>query len=250
MLRFIVVIVCVVLDLLLSLPVMAVAVVVGLFSRPAMSDIGNFWVRNSFHIVTKMCGVRTKYIGLENIPKDEATLFVANHLGLFDIVLVYPYLPRYCGIISKNDFAKVPIFSQWMQIIYCLFLDRKDIKDGLKKILKAIDLVKSGVSIYVFPEGTRSKDKTVHPFKEGSLKIAKKTGCKIVPIAITGTDDIFENHFPKIVSGEVTVQFAEPIDTKALSKDEQKFLGRKCANMIRQMRGDEIIEDEEAEEEM
>lgn len=250
MLRFSFVVVCVVLDFVLSLPLLAVAVIVGLFSRTAMASIGNLWVKKSFLLVTKLCGVKTTYKGLENIPKEEGCLYVANHLGFFDVICVYPYLPGYCGMISKKEFSIVPVFAQWMKIIYCIFLDRKDIKDGLKKILRAIELVKDGVSIYIFPEGTRSKDGQVHTFKEGSFKIAKKSGCKIVPIAITGTDEIFEKHFPRIIPGEVKIEFGEPIDTKLLSKDDRKFLGRKCANLIRTMRGEEVIEDEAIQEDM
>ena len=87
-----------------------------------------------------------------------------------------------------------------MRRLYCLFLDRKDLKQGLKTILTAIDQVKSGISICIFPEGTRNRDRedstTLLPFKDGSFKIAQKTGCPIIPMALTGTADVFENHFP------------------------------------------------------
>jgi 1-acyl-sn-glycerol-3-phosphate acyltransferase len=82
-----------------------------------------------------------------------------------------------------------------------LFLDRKDTKQGLKIILKAIDYVKEGISIFVFPEGTRSKDGKMIPFKAGAFKISTKTGCPIIPVVLSGTADIFENHLPKIKKG-------------------------------------------------
>ena len=81
-----------------------------------------------------------------------------------------------------------------------MFLDRDDIKQGLKVVLAAIDQVKSGISICVFPEGTRCKNKDdltdVQSFKEGTFKIATKSKCKIVPMAIMGTNEIFEDHLP------------------------------------------------------
>lgn len=92
-----------------------------------------------------------------------------------------------------------------MKRLHCLFLDRDDIKQGLKVVLAAIDQVKSGISICVFPEGTRCKNKDdlteVQSFKEGTFKIATKSKCKIVPMAIMGTNEIFEDHLPWVKRG-------------------------------------------------
>ena len=94
---------------------------------------------------------------------------------------------------------KVPIFNMWMERLHCMFLDRDDVRQGLQVILTAIDLIKSGISVTVFPEGTRNKENdTMLPFKEGSFKIAQKTKCPIVPMAITNSSAIFEDHFPFI----------------------------------------------------
>ena len=93
---------------------------------------------------------------------------------------------------------------------------------------KGIEKVKAGISICIFPEGTRSKseDETeLLPFKEGSMKMASKTGCPIIPMAITGSADIFENHFPWIRSADVRLVYGEPIYPGELSKEDQKRLG-------------------------
>lgn len=101
-----------------------------------------------------------------------------------------------------------------MRRLYCLFLDRKDLKQGLKTILTAIDQVKSGISICIFPEGTRNRDREdatmLLPFKDGSFKIAQKTGCPIIPMALTGTADILKS-FPWLHRAEVKLTYGEPI---------------------------------------
>ena len=87
-----------------------------------------------------------------------------------------------------------------MKRIYCLFLNRKDPKEGLKTILTAIDYIKRGISICVFPEGTRNsgEELSMLPFKDGAFKISTKTGCAIIPISMNNTAEIFENHLPKV----------------------------------------------------
>ena len=131
---------------------------------------------------------------------------------------------------------KIPLLSTWMKRLHCLFLDRKDIKEGLKTILAGIELIKSGVSICIFPEGTRNRsNELMLPFKEGSVKMAEKTGCLIIPMAITNSAEIFENHIPRITPCDVIVEYGEPIDPKALSREEKKFLGAYCQKKIQEM---------------
>ena len=131
---------------------------------------------------------------------------------------------------------KVPVLGLWMKRLHCLFIDRDDIKQGLKVILEAIDQVKNGISVCVFPEGTRCKNKDdltdVLPFKEGTFKIATKSKCKIVPMAIVGTNEIFEDQFPWVKKRHVTIKSCTPIDPASLSKDEQKHIGVYCRNVI------------------
>ena len=99
--------------------------------------------------------------------------------------------------------------------------------------------LKSGISICIFPEGTRNRDRedatTLLPFKDGSFKIAQKTGCPIIPMALTGTADIFENHFPWLHRAEVKLTYGEPIILSELSKEDQKHIGAYCQNVIHEM---------------
>ena len=132
----------------------------------------------------------------------------------------------------------IPLLSNWMKYLHCLFLDRKDIKEGMKTILTAIEEIKNGVSICIFPEGTRSRSESeleMLPFHEGSFKIATKTGCPIIPIAIHNSAEIFEAHSPKIRPCKVVVEYGDPIYPEQLSKEEKKRLGSYTQNIILEM---------------
>ena len=133
---------------------------------------------------------------------------------------------------------KFPILNRWMDNVNCLFLDRQDIKAGLKTILEGIEYVKSGISMWIFPEGTRARGKDeldMLPFKEGSLKIAEKSGCPVIPVAMVRTADIFEKHTPRVVPTEVTVYYGKPIYLKELEPEQRKRAGAYTKEVIADM---------------
>ena len=193
-------------------------------------------VQFALKVIQFFSGSKLTVIGEENIPKNEAVLYVANHRSMFDIVYTYSRMPRLTGYISKIGVLKIPALRTWMKRLHCLFLDRNDIKQGLKTILSAIDLMKNDISVCIFPEGTRNRDTddsaSLLEFKDGSFKIAQKTGCKIVPIAITGTNRIFETQFPWIKKSHVIIEYGKPIPYGELSADEKKHIGEHFQNLI------------------
>lgn len=225
--------------LIVDLPVMGIQWIIAKFNKKHVDYAQLRFVQWAFKGVMFLSGVKLEVIGEENVPKDEAVMYVGNHRGIFDIVVSYSRCPSLTGYISKTSVKKVPILGMVMTRLYCLFIDRDDIKQSLQIILKAIDQVKNGVSVCIYPEGTRNKDRE-HPaamndFKEGSFKIATKTGCKIVPMAIYGTDNCLENHFPWIKSTKVILKYGSPIDPKSLSKEEQKKIGAYTQEVVQNM---------------
>ena len=191
------------------------------------------YVRNALKAVWLATGARAEVIGLENIPVDRAVLFVGNHRSLVDIVLAVKLIPVPVGFIAKIELEKVPMLRVLMRDINCLFLDREDNRQGLKTILKAIELVKGGQSMFIFPEGTRSKEEGKFlPFHAGSFKIATKAKAPIVPVSIVGTGDILDDHFPKIKAARVAIEFCAPIETADLGRDGQKELPEKVRSLI------------------
>ena len=161
---------------------------------------------------------------------------MANHESFFDVLLTLTHLPGTICFVAKKQFGKIPIFAQALELYNTLFIDRDDIKQGLKTILKAIDNVKAGMSVFIFPEGTRSRDGKMNEFKEGSMKIATKSGCPIVPIAISNTAIVFENHFPKVTAVPVVIEALEPVKPSDYDAKEQKHLGKLCKDRIEEAR--------------
>lgn len=235
MIRFIFAATFVVLFLIFSIPIMFVEWIIGKFN-PHLKDTSSLAIVNwAFRVVLWFAGTKTTVIGEENVPKDTPVLYVANHRSYFDILLTYIRVPRPTGYIAKKEMLKVPLLSVWMKYLHCQFLDRQNIKEALKSILASVDLIKKGISICIFPEGTRNKEKEMLPFKEGSLKIAEKAKCPIIPIAITNSAEIFENHFPKMKKCRVIIEYGSPIIIDELSKEDQKFLGSYTQNIIKEM---------------
>ncbi|MBR4026204.1 MAG: 1-acyl-sn-glycerol-3-phosphate acyltransferase [Lachnospiraceae bacterium] len=196
-------------------------------------------VQFALKIITILAGTKVVVIGEENIPKDEAVLYVANHRSMFDIILTYARVPNLTGYISKIGVKKVPALRAWMKRLHCLFMDRDDIKQSLMVILEAIDLVKNGTSVFIFPEGTRNRERedtaNVLDFKDGSFKVSQKTGCKIIPVAITGSASIFETQFPWVKKRTVILEYGKPILLSELSKEDQKHSGTYFQNKIHGM---------------
>lgn len=237
--RTIITVLYIFLFLILGLPVLGIEWIISKFNKAHADMVQLRIVQWGLKCVAFISGVKLTVIGEENVPKDEPVLYIGNHRSFFDVVVTYARCPGLTGYIAKDGVNKVPIFRIWMKRLHCIFLKRDDMKEGLKVILKAIEYVKSGISICIFPEGTRNKDRdnptSLLPFKEGSFKIASKTGCKIVPMALIGTADILENHFPWIHSTDIKLIYGEPIDVSALDKDQQKHVGAYCQTVVEEL---------------
>ena len=224
-----------VLFLIISLPIQGVLWIIRKFHRNA-ADMASLHIVNwAFKVIAFFAGVKPEIKGLENVPNDQPILYVGNHLGFFDVILTYPLMKRRTGYISKKEFEKIPSLSTWMKRLYCLFLDRENPKEGLKTILTAIDYIKEGISIFVFPEGTRSRDGELHEFKAGAFKMATKTNCPIIPVAITGTNAVFEDHFPWIRKGPVQITFGEPIILDSLDAEDKKHISEYTHGVVAEM---------------
>lgn len=236
MLRIFFALLFVVLYLIIGIPILGIEWIIGKFNKQA-ADISQLrMVQWAFRVVLFICGTKLTIIGEENVPKDEAVLYIGNHKSFFDIVITYARCPRLTGYVAKDSMLKVPLLSLWMKRLHCLFINREDVKEALKTILAGIDNIKNGISMCIFPEGTRNKtDDLILPFKEGSFKMAEKTGCAIIPMAISNSAEILENHFPRVKSAHVIVEYGKPIYPKDLDNDTRRKIGAHCQGVIEEM---------------
>jgi len=221
--------------LILTFPVYLVAALIGLFNKHACASFSQSFVNSAFRLLMWLAGAKTTVIGKELIPKDTAVLYVSNHRSYADTPLGYMNVAGITGFIAKKEVKKFPILSLWMKNMTCLFLDRDDMRQGLKTILTAVDNVKAGYSVFIMPEGTRNHNEEMLPFKEGSFKVAEKSGCPIVPIAFSNTDALYELHKPWIKKAKVVVHFGEPIYLDNITREEKKALAGKVQGIIADM---------------
>lgn len=233
MIRFIGVAIFLGLFLILSIPVLGVEWVIRKFNRQKGDMSSLRIVQWAFKVMLAMTGVDLTIIGEENIP-DEPVLFIGNHRSFFDILLTYSRCRHLTGYIAKKEMLRYPLLRDWMKRLYCLFLDRSTPKEGLKTILQAIDYIKNGISICIFPEGTRNngEELSMLAFHEGSFKIAEKTGCPIIPMSLNNTASMFENQFPRIRKVKVVLEYGKPIYPNDLDKETKKHLAKYCQNII------------------
>jgi len=235
MVRFLVTAFFVILFLVLSIPVLLIEWIIGKIN-PAWKDRScQLIIQWAFRCCAFTAGARTEYIGVENIPDEGSFLYVGNHKSYFDIILTYVCFPRPTGYVAKSEMSNIPLLSLWMKNIHCLFLNRDNIKEGMKAILRGVEELKSGISICIFPEGTRNPTDELLSFRKGSFRLAEKAKCPIIPVAITNSSAVWEEHLPFMKKSRVIIEFGKPIDTNSLSREQQKSLSTYVQNEIQKM---------------
>lgn len=182
--------------------------------------------------ILRIAGARVNVVGLDNLPKNETVLFVSNHQSNFDIPLLLGTIDIAKGFIAKKELENWPFISTWMRYINCIFMDRENLRKSASSIIEGVNLLKSGYSMVIFPEGTRSKGKPVSEFKGGSFKLATKSKCLIVPLTINGTYKLLEENHNRIKSADIELVIHPSINVSNLNKDELENLPNAVHSII------------------
>jgi 1-acyl-sn-glycerol-3-phosphate acyltransferase len=188
------------------------AILVGLFNpySRAVDLIKKIWA----DIILWGAGVKINIYGLDNIEAGQSKIFMANHQSLFDILAVIKILPYNVRFIAKKELFKIPLFGWALSAIGMIKIDRSNRELAIVSMNRALSTIKGGVSVIVFPEGTRSKDGLIHDFKKGGFVIAIKGGIPIVPIAIYGSHAILQKHSLRLKSGTIFITIDRPVKTE------------------------------------
>ena len=184
------------------------------------------WSKFTMNII----GIDLDVHGFENIP-EEACVFIGNHSSILDIPILFYTTNRNLGFIAKKEILKTPIIGYWLRNSKCVPLDRESSRAAIESINKAIKNIEEGNTMVIFPEGTRNKEGKVGEFKKGSLKLAIKSKAPIVPVSIDRASRAFEDT-RKFTPTKIKVVFGKPIQTKDLSKEEEKDLAVNVRNII------------------
>jgi 1-acyl-sn-glycerol-3-phosphate acyltransferase len=168
-----------------------------------------------------LSGCTVTVSGTENIPRRGGVCFVSNHGSVFDIVLLMRYTGRSIGFVAKKELGLIPLLNLWIFVLGGLFIDRKNIRKALKTINKGVARIKAGAAMLIFPEGHRSRGQGLLPFHPGSLKLATQSEAIIVPVAITGSHDVFEKNY-RVNPVPLRIVFCPLINTADIPVTDRK----------------------------
>jgi 1-acyl-sn-glycerol-3-phosphate acyltransferase len=168
-----------------------------------------------------LSGCTVNVTGRENIPKKGGVCFVSNHCGYFDIVLLLAYCGRPIGFVAKKELLFIPVLNAWIYMVGGLFIDRKSVRKAMRTIHNGVAKIKKDGGMIIFPEGHRSKGRGLLPFHSGSLKLATMAEAQIVPVAISGSYEVFEKN-GRVVRSSLKLSFCPLIVTAGLSHEAKK----------------------------
>lgn len=183
-------------------------------------------------VITRSSGVQVTLSGVDHIDRDRPYILMANHQGAYDIFALLAYLPVDFKWLAKAGLFKIPIFGWAMGAAGYISIDRKGKKKALESIEIAVAKIRGGASVLVFPEGTRSPDGEIHPFKRGGFTLAIKAGAPIVPISIRGSREVLPRSSLRVKPGKIEIVVGKPIPTDNKSMGDREGLMREVRAAI------------------
>jgi 1-acyl-sn-glycerol-3-phosphate acyltransferase len=168
--------------------------------------------------ILKVCGVGVEMRGSEPIHGKVPRIYMANHCSYFDVFALLSALPVDFKFVVKQELMTIPIFGHAMKRAGYIGIERKDPRKALKSMHEAAERIRGGASVLIFPEGTRSEDGKLQPFKPGGFHLALRSGCDIVPVTITGSHRVAPKGSRTIRKGTIGLTLGEPIRLKGQTR--------------------------------
>ena len=226
-------------SMLASLRMLFVFLVLGvpaaLVGIPWSAMRGNFstmygWGMGVCRLGLRAAGVRVRVVGWENIPPGRACIFMSNHVSNMDPPVLLPSLPGMTSVFLKKELMSIPLLGTAMRMGKFVPVSRGRSREEAEKSVKAAaEALAAGLNITIFPEGTRSLDGNLLPFKKGAFFLAAETGAPIVPVIISGTARMLPKGSLKIVPGEALVQFLPRLEPGNFASREELMTAVRAA---------------------
>ena len=213
-----------------------ISLIVSLFDRTGSVQIkvARVWAR----ILLAVSGVQVKGEGLEAILPSGSYVFVSNHLSFLDTPVVLANIPVQFRFLAKRGLFQVPFLGQHLSRAGHIPVPREDPRAAVRTMQLAAETIhRKKISLLVFPEGGRSHDGELQPFKEGGAYIAIRAGVPLVPVAISGTRELLPWGSSVVRSGSVSLRILKPIETRDLSMKDRAMLTEKVRSVIAQELG-------------
>jgi 1-acyl-sn-glycerol-3-phosphate acyltransferase len=170
--------------------------------------------------------------GGENVDASRPTIYLANHQSTIDIPVLFRAIPVNVRFIAKNELKYVPVLGWYMQLAKFIFIDRGNRRRAVESMDRAGERIRSGISIIAFPEGTRSPDGRILPFKKGPFALALKAKVAVCPVTIEGSGKLMPKARWTITPGPIRVKIGAPISTEHMTDDDRELLMRKVRDVI------------------
>jgi len=208
--------------ILLSIVLGTLAVLARLFdsSNNLSHRVSSLWGR----WLCTLNGIQVDIEGLEHIRQGQAQIFIANHQGFFDIFALNGFLPVQIRWVAKSSLFKIPFVGWSIAASGYVPVDRGNRKKAYQAFLATIEKLKAGNSIVIFPEGTRSVDGTIGPFKKGGLLLSVRSGAPLVPVTLLGTGNIIKKGSGIIRPGRIQIIISPPISSQTVIDDKEEKL--------------------------
>jgi 1-acyl-sn-glycerol-3-phosphate acyltransferase len=205
-----------------SLVVVAGALGVG---QDRIQVLARFWAR----ILAGGMGCRLAVSGMENLEPGATYIFASNHASAFDILALLAVLPKNFRWIAKKELFRIPIFGPSLKAAGYIAIDRSDRRAAMHSIMAAAERIQGGASVVIFPEGTRSPDGKLLPFKSGGLMLAQRSGRPVVPVGIVGSNLALPAKSLLVNPGRIEVRIGKPLsdeETAGMDRDQLAELTR------------------------
>ena len=177
----------------------------------------------------RLAGIRVRAVGREQLEPGRAYLFMANHTSNLDPPVITSLLGRRIAIIAKQELFKIPLFGYAMRKASFVAVNRADRRSAVESVGNAVHVLQSGLGMMVFPEGTRSRDGRLLPFKKGPFHLAMEAGVPVAPITVVGSHRAWPKGSAKLRAGEIVVYFHQPIDPRRFKRREELMAAVRAA---------------------
>ncbi len=176
--------------------------------------IARIWARS----ILIVSGIRVTIDGLDHLITDRPVIYMVNHQSNFDIPVLLGRLPVQFRWLAKAELFRIPILGRGMRSSGYISIDRSNRKSAMRSLTQAAETIRSGTSVLVFPEGTRSRDGNLLPFKKGGFVLTVDAGVPVIPMTICGTWSIMPKDRLMIRPRPVNLAILPPVDTSAFSR--------------------------------
>lgn len=195
-------------------------------------DKAQIFPRTWARTLCRMIGIRVRVTGAENLNPDATYIFVGNHTSQADIFSFQGYFPHNFRWIAKKELFRIPFFGPAMRRAGIVPIDRSHGREAMKSLNKAAERIAGGTSVLIFPEGTRSPDGKLAPFKTGAIMLAIKAGVPVVPLGFIGAHDILPKGKLLAKSGEIIIRIGKPLPTSGYKPKDKQQLAEDLHNKV------------------